>query len=218
MAIAALAVVVSPVRAHACSFAGPTPHIIDPAMVGVDQTPPTLPQPVVAEIQHYEPEGCMEGNSCQDIVSARITNLATDDTTSPDQIGYRFAVVSGTRPAGFSLPTGTARMATFDGSFYLHWSAGQDVDVTLNLFAVDAAGNQSAPRALRIQEDTGGCSVGRGARAGTASLALVVLALAAVARRRRGRRGVVSALLGLVAMAAVLAPSPASRSPSWRCR
>ena len=101
---------------------------------------------MVAEIVHYESEGCMEGNSCQDIVSARITNLATDDTTSPDQIGYRFAVIAGTPPPGFSLPTGTARMAIFDGSFYVYWSAGQDVDFTLKVFAVDAAGNESAPR------------------------------------------------------------------------
>jgi hypothetical protein len=78
-------------------------------------------------------------------------------------------------------------MAIFDGSFYLYWSAGQDVDFTLNLFAVDAAGNQSAPRTLRIHEETGGCSVGRRHPA-VLTLAAVTLALATAARRRPRRR------------------------------
>lgn len=187
MTIAAFVAIVAPGRAHACSFVGPRPHIVDPAMVGVDQTPPTLPQPVVAEIHHYEAEGCMEGSSCEDVVSARITNLASDDISTVDQIGYRFAVVAGTPPVGFSLPVGTVHMATFDGSFYLYWQAGQDVDVTLNVFAVDAAGNQSAPRMLRIHEDSGGCSVGR-SRPALLTLAVVTLALATPARRRRRLR------------------------------
>ena len=188
LAIAAFVAIVAPGRAHACSFAGPTPHIIDPAMVGVDQTPPTLPQPAVAEITHNDSDGCMETSSCHDIVSARITNLAIDDTTSSDQIGYRFAVIAGTPPAGFSLPTGTVRMPIFDGSFYLHWTAGQDVDVTLNVFAVDAAGNQSGPQMLRIHEDLGGCSVGRSHPALLTLAVVAVVTLATAARRRPRQR------------------------------
>jgi hypothetical protein len=207
--VAALAGALAPGRARACSFAGPSPHTIDSALVGVDQTPPTLPQPVVAEINHNESEGCGASNSCHDIVSARITNLATDDTTSSDQIGYRFAVVAGTRPAGFSLPDGTARMPIYDGSFSLYWTAGEDVDVTLTLFAVDAAGNQSAARTLRIHDDLGGCSVGRNERRGVLTLAIMALVLAAAARRRPGRHGAMGALVILVAVAAVISPSRA---------
>jgi hypothetical protein len=93
LVVVALAGVVSTTRAHACSFLGPTPHVIDATMIGVDRTPPILPQPTVATINRHDGTGCMSADSCGDFVSVKITNLASDDMTPADKIGYRLTVV-----------------------------------------------------------------------------------------------------------------------------
>ena len=149
----------------------------------------------------------MGGDSCGDFVSVELTNMATDDMTSADEIGYRMAVVAG---SGFTPPSGAVRPGISGDTFWLFLDGyPDDIDFTLQMIAIDAAGNASAPQTVRIHDDAGACSVGRRDRAGTASLAIVALALAAVARRRRRRRSPVSALLALVAVATVLAPSGA---------
>ena len=186
LAVLVLPSVVSPARARACSFIGPVPHVIDAAMVGVDQTPPTLPKPIVAQISRHDGTGCMGGDSCGDFTAVNITNLATDDMAPAERIGYRFAVVAGTPPAGLSLPTGVVDLALPDASIWLNWSGiGDDVDFTLQLVAVDGAGNESAPQTVRIDDDIGACSIGRRNAVSDTTFALVTFALAATARRRR---------------------------------
>jgi hypothetical protein len=186
LAVLVLPAVVSPARARACSFIGPVPHTIDPALVGVDQTPPNLPQPMVAQISRHDGTGCMSGDSCGDFTTANITNLATDDMTAPNRIGYRFAVVAGRLPAGLTLPTGVVDWALADASLWINWSGiSEDFDFTLQLVAVDAAGNESAPQTVRIQDDSGGCSIGRRNAIGDATPLIAMFALAAAARRRR---------------------------------
>jgi MYXO-CTERM domain-containing protein len=203
--VAALAPL-SPGRARACSLAGPTPHAIDPTMVGVDQTPPNLPQPTVVKINRHDGTGCRGGDSCGDFVSVEITNLATDDLTPADKIGYRFTVVAG---SGFTPPSGAVRTGNAGDTFWLFLDGyPDDVDFTLQMVAIDAAGNESAPQTVRVQDDTGACSVGRNDRGGVLALAIVALALA-VARRQRGRRGATGALAIFVAVAAVVSPSRA---------
>src|SRR6187399_3520466 len=91
----------APVRARACEPAIPSPHVIDPAQVGVDTTPPQLGQPQVADIHRNDDEsGCQP--KCGSDYSASITNVVSDDMTPVNKIGYRLTTVSGTAPSARS--------------------------------------------------------------------------------------------------------------------
>ena len=105
----AMVALVSPGRARACSPIGSTTHVTDPAMVGVDQTPPVLAQPVVSDIGRGEGEGCISSSKCRNFGSVTLTNLATDDMTAAEEIGYRVTVVGGAAPPGFWQPTEAVR-------------------------------------------------------------------------------------------------------------
>lgn len=133
----------------------------------------------------------MSGDSCGDFTSVAITNLATDDRTPADRIGYRVTLAAGALPSGFSLPGEVVNLELPDGSWWRMWPGIEaDVDFTLQFVAVDAAGNESAPQTVRIHDETGGCNVGRRHDAGLGVLALAALAAAVTARpRRRGPRG-----------------------------
>ena len=189
VALGACAIVISPRAAPACESPGFVPHVIDATMRGIDQTPPTLPKPVVARITRHDGTGCMSGDSCGDFTSVNITNLATDDMTPPDRIGYRLALVAGALPSRFTLPAGVVDVALSDASVWLMWSGLEgDIDFTLQLVAVDTAGNESAPETVRIRDDAGGCSVGRGKGAGEVGLTLAAFGLATVVRRGRRQK------------------------------
>ena len=176
-------------RARACDPWAPSQQTIDPAQVGVDQTPPQLAQPTVAELQRNDTGGTGCSPKCGSDHSARLTNLATDDTTPVDKIGYRVALVSG---AAASLSTGLrsdiAVLATSVG-LTVFWDGDDVFDFTIQVIAIDAAGNESAPRTVQISSGGGGGSVAhRGVGDGVA-LAVVALALASArARRVRPRR------------------------------
>lgn len=133
----------------------------------------------------------MSGDSCGDFTSVAITNLATDDQTPTDRIGYRVTLAAGALPAGLALPGEVVHLAGADGSWWLMWPGIEaDVDFTLQFVAVDAAGNESAPQTVRIHDEAGGCNLGRRHDAGPGVLALAALAAAMTARpRRRGQRG-----------------------------
>ena len=61
-------------------------------------------------------------------------------------------------------------------------------DFTLALVAVDRAGNESAPKTVRIVSEGGGCSVASPARPrGAVAFALVTLIALGVRRRPRSR-------------------------------
>jgi len=171
--------VLLPQRGRTCEQPFFVPHVIDATLQGVDQTPPILPKPVVSRVTRHDGTGCMSGDSCGDFTSVNLTGLATDDTTPPEHIGYRFALVAGAPPAGFNLPAGAVDVALSDGSVWLFWSGlDDDVDFTLLLVAVDAAGNQSEPQTVRIRDDAGGCNVGRGRGAGELALTLAAFGVA----------------------------------------
>ena len=172
-------------RARACKPAVPSSHTIDPTQVGVDQTPPQLAQPTVAELHDNQTGGGGCTPTCGSDHSARLTNLATDDMTPVDRIGYRVTLVAGTAPGLGTGRTGVVLAGT--GGLALFWDGDDDFDFTVNVIAVDAAGNESAPRTVQITSGGGGCSVGH--RRASDGFALVVLALAlASARVRRLRR------------------------------
>src|SRR5262245_2120073 len=84
-------------RARACELTLIPEQTIDPAQVGVDQTPPQLAQPTVAELQKNDNGGGCQPK-CGPDHTALLTNLATDDMTPVDKIGYRVALVSGAAP------------------------------------------------------------------------------------------------------------------------
>lgn len=175
----------SPGRAYACELVGLVPHMIDDALLGVDRTAPTLPKPMVAQLSRHDGTGCMARDSCGDFTAVNITNLATDDMTDPSRIGYRMTVIAGTLPATFRLPVGVVTGLLPDGSLWLNWSGiADDVDFALELVAVDAAGNESAPQTVRIRDDTGACGV---ARRGVVDGGTVAMALLALMWARRGR-------------------------------
>ena len=147
------------------------------------ETPPQLPtRRGGATRNDTSGTGCSP--KCGSDHSARLTNLATDDTTPVDKIGYRVTLLSG---AAANLSTGLrndiAVLATSAG-LTVFWDGGDDFDFTIQVIAIDAAGNESAPRTVPISSGGGGCSVAhRGADDGVA-LAVVALALASAAARR----------------------------------
>jgi len=119
--------------------------------------------------------------------SARLANLATDDLSPTNKIGYRLTAVAGTAPTAASWIRGALR-GNGDGTLTLLWYGGDDFDFTLQVVAIDAAGNESAPQTVRISNGAGGCRVGgRHPRDGFVPL-VVVLALATAAARRARRR------------------------------
>ena len=176
-------------RARACEPWVPSEQTIDPAQVGVDQTPPQLAQPSVAELQKNDTGGTGCTPKCGSDHSARLTNLATDDTTPVDKIGYRVTLVAGTAA---NLSTGLRNdipvLATSVG-LTVFWDGDDDFDFTIQVIAVDAAGNESAPRTVQISSGGGGCSIGHRRAGDGVALAVVALALASArARRLRPRR------------------------------
>jgi hypothetical protein len=159
---------VRPTPVQACSAPGLTPHVLDPAIAATDQVAPTLPTPVVTSInrgQGPKRSGCgWSGSSCDDLGSIAITNLATDNVTPADRIGYRFAVVGGRLPSGFSLPGETVNIFISGGTLWLNWIDGatddqEAIDFSLQIIAVDSAGNESAPQIVRVHDEAGGCRI-----------------------------------------------------------
>ena len=184
--VVTLAAAGAPKPARACDVAGPIPHTIDAAMVGVDVTPPTLPQPTVTKINHHDGTGCLSKDSCGDFVSVEITHLASDDMTPAEKIGYRMTVVAG---SGFTPPSGDVRPGVIGDTVWLFLDGyPDDIDFTLQMIAIDVAGNESAPRTVRVHEDSGACAIGHNHRDGVMALATGALMLAAATRRRRARR------------------------------
>jgi len=183
----------TPTPARACSFAGPTPYVVDPSMQATDQVAPTLPPLSVARLQRgKETEGCSSVNSCDGIGTLAIAGVATDDVTPATGIGYRFSVVAGALPPGFSLPAGPTQIPISSDQIWLNWDDGrtndqESIDFTLQLVAIDRAGNESAPQTLRVTDDTGGCAVA-GQRVPYRGLAFAVVA-ALLLTARRPRRG-----------------------------
>ncbi len=184
-AVTMIAGVAVPRGAHACDIGTPELHTVDPAQVGVDQTPPQLLAPTVAEIQNNDQSNSGCSGKCGWDHSGRLINLATDDMTPVAKIGYRVRLAAG--PAALHLsPSGErAVLGATDGSLTVFWDGDDDFDFTLQLIAIDAAGNESAPKTVRVSAG-GGCSIGgRRASDGSTFLALALALSIAAARSRR---------------------------------
>jgi len=183
-----------PAPARACSSAGPTPHVVDPAMQATDQMPPTLPPPGAPRITRgkgAQGVGCTaSASSCDDIGSIVIPVRATDDNTPPAQIGFRMSVEDGSLPSGLTLPSGAVK--PWGDVLVLNWVDGasddqEPIDFTLRVVAIDLAGNESAPQTVRVSNDPGGCTIAP-ARRPYSALAFVATAVSLLATRRWRRR------------------------------
>jgi|KBSMisStandDraft_5_1062788.scaffolds.fasta_scaffold280224_1 hypothetical protein len=184
MVLAALPALVFPARVQACSLAGNSPFNTDPQQVGVDRTAPELAQPTVSlqQVDHGD-QGCQ--SKCGFDFSAKLSNLATDDTTSVDRMGYRVTSVAGTEGLIPSWRDGEAIIGSPDGTLTLFWNGNDGFLFTLQIVAIDLAGNESEPRLVHIQDTTGGCRIGGGRGRGALAPLIVGLALAIAWYRRR---------------------------------
>lgn len=185
------ALAAQPRRATACSFSQP-PATIDPALRATDQTGPTTfePGPVTIKrgVAPQRTSGCGEmSTSCDDLGSIQIGVRAFDDHTAPERIGYRVRVVKGSAPSDL-VPQ--QAIEPVSGKLFLAWVDGatedqEALDFTLEIVAVDGAGNEGAPQLMRIQDGgSGGCAL-TARRATGAAGAFFAAALVLLAARRR---------------------------------
>jgi hypothetical protein len=162
--------------AFACSPSLPVPEPTDPAKVGLDSTPPFIIDVTVDDTKRGDPES---GNPCVDELYLRV--VAEDEQTPPERLRYR---VEGTSE-------GVSYFLYDEPVRWFFIVPPYDADLRLRIYALDEAGNQSAPFAFSLEEGGDeGCSMSRrratpGARALAGGLAV---ALAWLARRRAGDR------------------------------
>lgn len=168
--------VVAPRPARACSLFGYDEVTF---AAGTDTVAPTL---TVGHPTVWRGDGTCAGTG---LVEIDVT--ATDDQTDAALIAYQVLVTRGGEVFP-GLPT--TPFTQLSGDLSLHFNdRGQALDLTLQVRAVDRAGNLSAPVEVTVIDappgDEGGCAVGGGVGGGwLAGLALVPLAR----RRRRARR------------------------------
>lgn len=196
--VAAVIAFVAPAAAHACTFSGPQPLQIDPGLKATDRQPPSLTTVSVVGVkrgQGPQASGCGQtASSCDDLGQIRIAVAGTDDMTPAEQLGFRVSIAAGKPPAGLIVPDSAVTIdggPTGDGELLLLWTDGntddqESLDFTVNVVAVDRAGNESAPKTLRVADQGSGCNLAsRSRRAGVGVLVFVLLALAARASRLR---------------------------------
>lgn len=183
--------------AHACSFAAPPEHLLDPGEEAADTTPPGAPVLGAPQFsRHPDLPRCGNPSSCVGSGAIRIVLSApADDRTPGAEMGYVFEVTGGTLPTNLSLPETPVRATSDGGISFLFSDDDQSIDVTLSVRAMDLGGNLGAPATVRVTHpgkvgcvggpgnDAGGCSAG--ARAGLGAAAMVLLALAITLHRRK---------------------------------
>jgi len=177
-------------EARACDPIGNLPHIVDTSMQATDHTPPTLAA-IPTPVTHYEDDnsngvgGC--GAKCGDGSWIGIPAVATDDMTAPERIGYRLSLQSGTLPPNVGLLTMAQDPIVGFVRIYIR-AETTDFTFTLQVVAVDAAGNESAPQSVVVEHHAdSACSIGatRTSRPGLGWLVLGALIVTACRRRRR---------------------------------
>lgn len=205
-------------RAIACSFGPPMEHFLDPAEEGLDTLQPESPSVVSVVVTRgrgeqpmadYETSCRTTNSSCDDIGSLAIQlEASVDDRTATESLGYRFEILTGKSPIDFY--GGFAMNSVAGDPFWFHWiddatDNQEALDFSFHVFAVDLAGNESAPsdsfpvfspstvavalptcgeeKAATSTSPTG-CATGTGPVSGTLLLALPALGL-----RRRLHEG-----------------------------
>lgn len=150
----------TPSRVFACKFAGNPAHVLDPAEVSVDTTPPTAPGPISVERlrRGVGPDLSGAASSCDDLgrIVLSFTHASDDRTTAVD-MGYEVTLVDGTLPNGLELPDGpVGSLVGGEGArIAFTWIDGasdpqEAFDFMLGVVAVDRAGNRAAPSDMRV--------------------------------------------------------------------
>jgi hypothetical protein len=179
----ALAATLCAPPALACSVVGPQPHAILDA--SDDTTPPATPTLLSLTIGRGRARG-LTSSSCDDLGFLTLELHTEDDTSTADTIGLELTLINGTLP--FDLPADPVRPQVSAG-VVLNWidgatAAQEPINATLEVRAVDEAGNVSAsPLTVEIIDPGrfgGGCATSPS----TGAWALVGL----LALRRRGAR------------------------------
>jgi len=189
--LGAAAVCAARTNARACSVAGPSPYVIDASMQATDHVSPTLQPLSVASLQRGTATGgACSRNSCDGMGSLALTIAVSDDVTPATNLGYRFSLAAGALPPSFIIMLDQPSQVTVsDGKIWFNWDDGTEdhapIDFTLQVVAIDRAGNESAPQTVRVTDDPGGCAV---ARPHPRGLAWAVAAALLLARRRRATR------------------------------
>jgi MYXO-CTERM domain-containing protein len=190
VALALGALAVQPARA--CDVGPPPAHVLDPEAQGNDHVAPALPPPSLFKINRgHGNDGCSSYDSCEGMAAVVISVSATDDATPAQEVGYRLTLVDGALPQDMRLPDSPIRTIEA-GHLWLYWGDGDSDDqeafsFTLQIVAIDLAGNESAPQTLEVADSgSGGCRVaGHAAPVKPGMLAVLLVALVARARRRR---------------------------------
>jgi hypothetical protein len=167
--------------AFACSLLGPQPHELIEG--SDDATAPSTPTLGALTISRGRgPKGGMS-TSCDDIGWITLPLTAEDDASDAASIGYVLALTAGSLP--FDLPTEPVRPQSDEG-LTLNWideatNEQEPLEATLEVVAVDEAGNVSAePLVVEISDPgrSAGCA------AVPAASAWALLGLLALRRRR----------------------------------
>ncbi len=187
LAVVAIVVAALRVEARACEPIPDHAHTIDTSMQATDRTPPTLPV-IPAPTFHYGEDvsdACTA--DCVGPTYVAIPAVATDDMTESFKIGYRFSLASGTLPPGLALPT-TARDPLGDIVRVHFPDTTSSMDFTLQVVAIDLAGNESTPQTVHVEHHAdSGCSIagGRVSRSGGGWIVFAALIVTGYRRRRR---------------------------------
>jgi len=187
--LAVVAIVVAALRrdARACDPVTPWTHMLDTTMQATDHTPPTLPATPAPQI-HFEEDSATDGcaGKCGDGNWVGIPAVATDDQTEAGRIGYRLSLASGTIPQDMSLPVTDIEPLFGLVRVYFNRDTVTSWDFTVQVIAIDLAGNESAPQMVRLEHSDSGCAVtgARRVRFGLGWLAFLALIVTAYRRRR----------------------------------
>ena len=183
--------------ARACSLAAPTAHVIDATMQETDHLSPVF-QSASASVTRGKSDqgGCLSqsASSCDDLGIVSIYVAANDDMTPPERIGYRLLLTSGTPPVGLAIPVDAIEASPPNRQLTFAWTDSgtarqQYVNFTLQVVAVDIAGNESPPVTVQVRDGYAGeCAAIAPGPVGPRPLAwFAAAALLLVARRRRSR-------------------------------
>ena len=189
-----LAIVALESTATACLIAMPPEHTTDPALVGVDTAPPSMPTGLVVQSLSRGVGPVCDGDACAttscDDLGVLVLGFspALDDLSTTETIGYQVVHLSGALPDGMSLSDTAWRG---EDALTVIWSDGatdaqEPLDFSLGIVAIDEAGNASAPAEVWVS-DAGreGAPTGCSAVGGGGLLAALCGGLLAISRRRR---------------------------------
>jgi len=188
----------------ACHTTVLTPHVVDPAMQATDQVPPDLWPIATVELRRPRAaEGCgSTENDCEGYAVVMLPLVASDNATGIDKIGFRITLAEGTLPAGLALPAEAVDFPP-DGNYFFEfaWYSPADASTasfTLQVIAIDLAGNESAPQLVEVREpippspnpttyNDGNCQISNTHPAPRGIVFMTFLVAMAVSRRRCSR-------------------------------